>query len=113
MEYTSASAIYYQIDSVSLAMHCKAKQAKNLKPDPTILCAEDLIILSNLSKYGHWIAYQKPGHFCWNRTAICECYFSVGPHYLIQTLLSCWKSAAATDILFGAYYICNKFFLAI
>ena len=46
-EHTCASAIYYQMDSVK---HCKSKHAINLKCDPTILDAGDLILLYILLK---------------------------------------------------------------
>ena len=42
-EHTCASPIYYQMDSVKNAMHCKTKHAINPKPDPTILDAGDFI----------------------------------------------------------------------
>ena len=42
--------VIYQMDSVSKVMHCKAKHANNLKPEPTILDAWHVILLSNLPK---------------------------------------------------------------
>ena len=38
------------MDLVTLALHCKAKYVMNLKLDPTILDAEDLILLSKSTK---------------------------------------------------------------
>ena len=43
-EYTYASAIYYQMDLVSKAMHFKAKHVIHLKSDPTILDTGDFIL---------------------------------------------------------------------
>ena len=45
-----ASIIYFQVDSVTKTLHCKAKYTINNKLDPTLLDAGNLILLSNLPK---------------------------------------------------------------
>ena len=46
-DHTCALAIYYQMDSLTKAMHCKDKHAINLKSYPTFPDLGDLILLSN------------------------------------------------------------------
>ena len=45
-EDTHAFAIYYQMDYVTKAIHCKEKYTNNLKPDATIPKVGFLILLS-------------------------------------------------------------------
>ena len=49
-EQIYASAIYYQMDSITKAMYCKAKHSINMRHDPVILDAGDLILLSTFPK---------------------------------------------------------------
>ena len=43
-----ASAIYYQMDSVTKTIHCKANYAINLNSNPSIQAAGDSILFFNL-----------------------------------------------------------------
>ena len=47
-EHTCTSTIYYQVDSVTKALHHKAKYAINLNLDPTVTDKGDLTPLSNV-----------------------------------------------------------------
>ena len=47
-EHTCSSAIYYQMDSVTKALHCKAKYGMNVKMDHTLSDVGDVMLLSNL-----------------------------------------------------------------
>ena len=47
-EHTCTLAIYYQVDLVMKTVHCKAKYAFNLKPDPKLLDTGDIIMLCSL-----------------------------------------------------------------
>ena len=44
------SIIYYQLDSATKALYYKAKYPVNLKPDPTLLDAGHLIMVSYLTE---------------------------------------------------------------
>ena len=49
-EHNCLPAIYYQVDSVTKALHSKDYYATNLKLDHTLLDAGDFILLYNLLK---------------------------------------------------------------
>ena len=49
-KHTCASTIYYQVDLVMKALHCKVKYASSLKTDPTLLGVADLILSANIPK---------------------------------------------------------------
>ena len=46
-EQSGASVIYYEVDTVTNAMHCKATHTINMKPDPTTPNAGDQSLLLN------------------------------------------------------------------
>ena len=93
-EHTSASKIYYQMESLTKALQCKAKYAVNMKPDPTLSDAEDFYPTVQFAQnHGHWYVYQKICHFHWNilnielsTEPIFECSFSKGSYYLPSCL---------------------------
>ena len=103
------------MDSVTKALHCKAKYAINLIPDPTVLDTGDLIPLSNLPKPQTLICTTEyrpfPLEFSTyrfiNRSQFYEHSFSAGPYYLAQNMLTCQGNAATMDSL-CTYYVFNK-----
>ena len=76
-------------------MHCKAKYTINLKPNPTLPNAGDLVLLPNLPR--QWtivcVFENRPfpleysTHRITNRMKFCKCSFSAGPNYLAQIIL--------------------------
>ena len=86
-EHICLSAIYYQVDSVTKALHFKENYTIKLKPDPTFLHAGDLILLSNFTK--PWILVCVPenqpflmeysAYRVIKRRTFCKCSFSAGP----------------------------------
>ena len=63
MQILVHQAIYYQIDLVIKAMYSKARHGINLKPEPTILDAGYLILLTNFLDHGQWYVHKKTDHF--------------------------------------------------
>ena len=94
-------------------LHCKAKYVINLKPDPTLPDAGDLILLYNYPKLRTLICATENRPFLLkhlkyrvtNRTELCECPFLARPFYLIQTMFSCQNNAAEMDSLLSTDYI--------
>ena len=114
-EHICASTIYYQVDLVTKVLHCKAKYAMNMKPDPTLFDVGNLILLSNLPK--PWtvvcvleqaISIEYSVYRVINRTEFCECSLLGGPYYLVNIILFCMENAATIDSFSSIYYMFNK-----
>ena len=116
--HTGASAIYYQVDSVTEALHCKTKGTINLKPDPTTLNAGDLILLANPQHPWTLLCAPENKPFSLeysayrdiNRTKSCECPFLVGSYYLAKAMPTCQGNTATIVIPLACIMCLTRFF---
>ena len=65
-EHTSASAIHFQMDSVTKTVPWKAKHAINLKPEQPYMLHGTWLWYQISQSHGHWFVHWKTDYFQWN-----------------------------------------------
>ena len=121
MEQTCMSAIYYDQGSDIKAKQCKTIVTFDTIPEPKILDAGDLLILSNLQKpwtiackdISRVFEIEYSTNRILNRSELCECSLTAGNYLLSYTNINCGNAPEARDSYFTTYYSFNKIVLDI
>ena len=115
------SATYYYQGSDIKAKQCKTIVTFNTIPEPKILDAGDLLILSNLQKpwtiackdVSRVFEIEYSTYRILNRSELCECSLMAGNYLLSYTNTNCGNAPEARDGYFTTYYLFNKIVLDI
>ena len=120
-EHTCMSAIYYDQGSDVKAKQCKAIVTFDTIPEPKILDAGNLLILSNLQKpwtiackdISRVFEIEYSTHRILSRSELCECSLTAGNYLLSYTNINCRNAPEARDSYFTTYYSFKKIVLDI
>ena len=119
MEHTCMSAIYYDQGSDIKAKQCKTIVTFDTTPEPKILDASNLLILSNLQKpwtiackdVSRVFEIEYSTYRILNRSELCECLLTAGNYLLSYTNINCGDAPEARDSYFTTYYSFNNIVL--
>ena len=118
-EHTCMSAIYYDQGSDVKAKQCKMIVTFDTIPEPKILDAGDLLMLSNLQKpwtiackdISRVFEIEYSTYHILNRSELCECSLTAGNYLLSYMNINCGNAPEARDGYFTTYYSFNKIVL--
>ena len=115
-EHTCMSAIYYDQESKIKVNQCKTIVTFDTIPEPKILDAGNILILSNLQKswtiackdVSRVLEIEYSIYHILNRLELCKCSLTAGNYLLSQTDTNCGNMPEARDSYFTTYYAFNK-----